>query len=67
MNKSFFKLGIIGKPLSHSISPQMQELALKSVELNGSYEKFEIEIADIQKCLAFFKENNFYSIYCPNI
>lgn len=59
MNKDFFKLGIIGNPLSHSVSPIMQIEALKSVNLTGSYEKFEIQTNEIEKYLNFFIENNF--------
>ena len=35
MDKDFLKLGIIGNPLSHSISPVLQEEAIKSVGKNG--------------------------------
>ena len=53
MNKDFFKLGIIGNPLMHSISPQMHSAALASVGLRGSYEKFEIKKNDNVPLLTF--------------
>ncbi|MCQ2958336.1 MAG: shikimate dehydrogenase [Candidatus Gastranaerophilales bacterium] len=59
MNTDFYKLGIIGKPLSHSISPVIQKTALDSVKLGGSYEKFEIDAENIFKALEFFKKSNY--------
>ncbi len=41
MNNEAIKLGIIGYPLSHSISPTIQAEALKSVGKQGIYVKFE--------------------------
>lgn len=37
------KLGIIGCPLSHSKSPQMQKAGLKYLNINGEYERYEIQ------------------------
>jgi len=59
MNKDYFKLGIIGNPLSHSISPLLQSLALKNTNLDGSYEKFEVEADKIPELIEYFKNNNF--------
>ena len=59
MNKNFYKLGIIGYPLSHSISPTIQTTALKSVGLSGLYEKFEVPKEDLKKQIEFFKSNDF--------
>ena len=59
MNKDYFKLGIIGNPLSHSISPQLQDLALKNTNLDGSYEKFEVTIENLPNLIEYFKNNNF--------
>ena len=59
MEKDFFKLAIIGNPLSHSVSPIMQETALLAANLSGSYEKFETKLENIPGVIKFFKENNF--------
>lgn len=59
MNKEFFKLGIIGNPLKHSISPLIQKAALDSANLSGSYEKFEISENDIEKQIKYFIKNNY--------
>ena len=42
-----YKLGLIGYPLSHSMSKVIQEAALKSVGLEGSYELIETEECDL--------------------
>ena len=59
MEKNNFKLGIIGCPLSHSISPVIQTAALNSCNFNGSYEKFEVSAENLEAKLNFFKKNNF--------
>ena len=59
MEKDFFKLAIIGNPLSHSVSPAMQEAALLSADLEGSYEKFETKLENLPETINYFKENNF--------
>lgn len=59
MNKNYFKLGIIGNPLSHSISPILQDLALKNTNLAGSYEKFEVTLENLPELIEYFKNNNF--------
>ncbi len=59
MNNDFFKFGIIGNPLLHSISPTIQRSALLSANLNGRYEKFEVSKEDIPRQIEFFKDNDF--------
>ena len=34
------KLGIFGNPVEHSKSPQMQNSALKSLDLDGEYDRY---------------------------
>lgn len=43
-----FKLGLIGYPLDHSLSPKIHTAALKACELEGSYSLFTIHPDDIQ-------------------
>ncbi len=59
MDKDFLKLGIIGNPLSHSISPVLQEEAIKSVGKNGEYKKFECDTEHLSETIEFLKENNY--------
>ena len=59
MSKDFLKLGIIGKPLSHSISPVLQNEAIKSVGKTGEYKKFECDKDCLPETIKFFKENGY--------
>lgn len=59
MNKDFYKLGIIGYPLSHSISPAIQTAALHSVKLYGSYEKFEVAENELKSQVDYLRENDY--------
>ena len=42
------KLGLIGFPVSHSLSPKIQNAALKACELEGDYSLFPIAPDDMQ-------------------
>jgi len=54
-----YKFGLIGYPLSHSLSKVIHEAALKSVNLEGSYEILETDPEDIVSRLKFLKSNGF--------
>src|SRR5215210_520390 len=43
------KLGLIGYPLGHSLSPKIHEAALKSCSLDGSYSLFAVHPDDNQE------------------
>jgi shikimate dehydrogenase len=45
---STFKLGLIGYPLSHSLSPQIHTAALQSCQLDGEYSLFPVHPDDKQ-------------------
>lgn len=47
-NLQNFQLGLIGYPLSHSLSPKIHTAALKSCELEGDYSLFPIHPDDKQ-------------------
>ena len=49
MNKKFF--AIIGKPLSHSLSPALHNFWLKENKIDGVYDFFEIDENEIEKVL----------------
>lgn len=53
------KIGIIGNPLSHTLSPVINNSAIKYFNLNLSFEKWELEINQLEK---FFK-----NAYAQNI
>lgn len=46
---TFYKLGLIGYPISHSVSPQIHNAALKAAGLDGEYRLYPIEPNDKQK------------------
>ncbi len=54
-----YKFGIIGNPLSHSLSKVMQEAAFKSLDLQGSYDVLETKSEDLIQRIKFLKTNNY--------
>jgi len=46
-----FLLGIFGDPVSHSLSPQMQNAALKSLGINAVYVPFHVRPDDLEKAV----------------
>lgn len=54
-----YKLGLIGYPLSHSISGVIQQAGLKSLNLEGSYEILETPPDDLVNRIKFLKTNNY--------
>ncbi len=54
-----YKFGLIGYPLSHSMSKVIQEAALKSAGLEGSYEILETEQEDLVTRLKYLRANGF--------
>ena len=42
------KLGLIGYPVSHSLSPKIQNAALRACDLEGDYSLFPIAPDDMQ-------------------
>lgn len=54
-----YKFGLIGYPLSHSMSKIIQEAAFKSVNLEGSYEILETEQEDLVTRIKYLRSNGF--------
>lgn len=54
-----YKFGLIGYPLSHSMSKVIQEAAFKSVGLEGTYEILETEQEDLVTRLKYLRSNGF--------
>ncbi|MCD7739793.1 MAG: shikimate dehydrogenase, partial [Candidatus Gastranaerophilales bacterium] len=54
-----YKFGLIGYPLSHSMSKVIQEAAFKSVGLEGVYEILETEQEDLITRLKYIRSNGF--------
>ena len=54
-----YKFGIIGCPLSHSLSKVMQEAAFRSVNLDGIYDVLETQQEDLIQRLKFLKTQGY--------
>lgn len=54
-----YKLGIIGYPLSHSISAAIQKAGFESLSLDGSYDVLETPPEDLISRIKFLKSNNY--------
>ncbi len=54
-----YKFGLIGYPLSHSMSKVIQEAAFESIGVEGSYEIMETEQEDIISRLKYLRANGF--------
>lgn len=54
-----YKFGIIGNPLSHSLSKVMHEAAFKSLDLSGSYDILETKSEDLIQRIKFLKTNGY--------
>ena len=54
-----YKFGLIGYPLSHSMSKVIQEAAFESIGAEGSYEIMETEQEDLISRLKYIRANKF--------
>ena len=54
-----YKFGLIGYPLSHSMSKVIQEAAFKSIGVEGTYEIMETQQEDIISRLKYLRANGF--------
>ena len=54
-----YKFGLIGYPLSHSMSKVIQEAAFKSIGEEGTYEIMETEQEDLISRLKYLRANGF--------
>ena len=54
-----YKLGIIGYPLSHSISAAIQKAGFESLRLDGSYDVLETPPEDLISRIKFLKSNDY--------
>ena len=56
------RLGIFGDPVAHSLSPQMQNAALRACEINMQYGWFHIRVHELRSALRFLRQLDFVGI-----
>jgi len=49
------RLGIFGDPVAHSLSPDMQNAALRACEINAQYARFHIRPNELRSALRFLR------------
>src|SRR5215469_15676534 len=53
------RLGVFGDPVAHSLSPQMQNAALRACEIKMQYARFHIRPNELRSALRFLRELGF--------
>src|SRR5881396_2839025 len=56
------RLGIFGDPVAHSLSPQMQNAALRACEIKTQYARFHIRSNELRSALLFLRKLDFVGI-----
>jgi shikimate dehydrogenase len=56
------RLGVFGDPVAHSLSPRMQNAALRACEINMQYGWFHIRANELRSALCFLRELDFVGI-----
>src|SRR5881392_2909108 len=56
------RLGIFGDPVAHSLSPPMQNAALRACEINMQYARFHIRATELRGALRFLRQLDFVGI-----
>jgi shikimate dehydrogenase len=56
------RLGIFGDPVAHSLSPQMQDAALRACEIDMQYARFHIRTNELRSALLFLRTLDFVGI-----
>ena len=55
-------LGILGDPVAHSLSPEMQNAALRACEIDGQYARFHIRANELRSALRFLRDLDFVGV-----
>jgi shikimate dehydrogenase len=56
------RLGVFGDPVAHSLSPQLQNAALRACDINMQYARFHIRPNELRSALHFLGELDFVGI-----
>src|SRR5205809_5288869 len=56
------RLGVFGDPVAHSLSPQMQNAALRECEVRVQYARFHIRANELRSALRFLRDLDFVGV-----
>jgi shikimate dehydrogenase len=56
------RLGVIGDPVAHSLSPQMQNAALSACKIDMQYARFQISSAELCEVLSLVRKLDFIGV-----
>ena len=56
------RLGVFGDPVAHSLSPEMQNAALRACEINAQYARFHIRANELRSALRFLRNLDFVGV-----
>jgi shikimate dehydrogenase len=56
------RLGVLGDPVAHSLSPEMQNAALRACEIAAQYARFHIRPNELRSALSFFRNLDFAGV-----
>src|SRR2546421_10354119 len=56
------RLGVFGDPVAHSLSPEMQNAALRACKIDMQYARFHIRANELRSALLSFRELDFVGI-----
>ena len=55
-------LGVFGDPVAHSLSPQMQNAALKNCKIDMQYARFQISPGELNEALVLIRKQEFVGV-----
>src|SRR4029450_12257596 len=56
------RLGVFGDPVAHSLSPEMQNAALRACEIDAQYARFHIRTNELRSALRFLRSLDFVGV-----
>ncbi len=56
------RLGVLGDPVAHSLSPEMQNAALSACEIDAQYARFHIRANELRSALHFLRSLDFVGV-----
>jgi shikimate dehydrogenase len=56
------RLGVFGDPVAHSLSPEMQNAALRACEIDAQYARFHIRANELRSGLRFLRNLDFVGV-----